>query len=266
MKIFLSADMEGTAGVTTWSETESDKPDYAQFQALMTAEVAAACDGALAAGATQIVIKDAHHTGRNLLIDQLPPQVRIIRDWSGHPHSMMFGLTADCAAAIFTGYHDAAGTDTNPLAHSFTGRIMRLTINGALASEFTVNATTAACLGVPAAFISGDAGICAAAEKLVPGIVTAPVSEGFGPASAALAPARARDLIREGVERALSAATTPAPFAPLAQSWDVELEFTNPVEAYRGSFFPGVDYPEPRRLRFQRDDWFEVLRTLRFLW
>ena len=72
----------------------------------------------------------------------------------------------------------------------------------------------------------------------------------------------ARALIREGVERALGG--TPR-HAPLAESWDVELEFANPVEAYRGSFFPGVDYPEARRLRFQRDDWFEVLRVLRFL-
>lgn len=263
MKIFLSADMEGTACVTTWAETERDKPDYPEFQALMTAEVIAACDGALAAGATEIVIKDAHHSGRNLLVDRLPPQARIIRDWPGHPHSMMFGIDADCAAAIFTGYHDAAGTDSNPLAHSFTGRVMRLKINGQLASEFTVNATTAASLGVPVAFISGDAGICAAAQALVPGIVTVPVSQGFGPASAALAPARARELIRDGVARALAG---PPPRAPLAQSWQVELEFTNPVDAYRGSFFPGVAYPEPRRLRFTRDDWFEVLRVLRFMW
>ena len=178
---------------------------------------------------------------------------------------MMFGLDGAAAAAIYTGYHDAAGTDSNPLAHSFTERIMRLTINGALASEFTVNATTAAYLGVPSAFISGDAGICRAAAALVPGIVAAPVSEGFGPASSALAPARARHMIREGVERALSAPEDRA-CAPLAESWEVELEFSNAVEAYRGSFFPGVEYPEPRRLRFIRDDWFEVLRTLRFLW
>ena len=265
MKVFISADMEGTAGVTCWPETERDRPEYAEFQALMTAEVVAACEGAMEAGATEIIVKDAHHTGRNLLVDRLPPQVRVIRDWSGHPHSMMFGITADCDAAIFTGYHDAAGTDSNPLAHSFTGRIMRLTINGALASEFTVNATTAASLGVPAAFISGDGGICTAAARLVPGIVAQAVSQGFGPASSALAPARARSLIREGVASALS--DLPARgTAPMAERWEVELEFTNAVEAYRGSFFPGVDYPEPRRLRFVRDDWFEVLRTLRFLW
>ncbi len=265
MKVFLSADMEGTAGVTAWSETEHDKPDYPQFQALMTAEVVAACEGALAAGATEIIVKDAHHTGRNLLVDRLPAEVRVVRDWSGHPHSMMFGIDADCRAALFTGYHDAAGTDSNPLAHSFTGRIMRLTINGALASEFTVNAITAASLGVPAAFLSGDAGICAGAAALVPGIVTVPVSAGFGPATASLSPARARAAIRDGVARALSDLDARQP-APLADRWEVELEYTNAVEAYRGSFFPGVDYPAPRRLTFVREDWFEVLRTLRFLW
>ena len=126
MKVFISADMEGTTGVTCWAETERDKPDYPEFQALMTAEVTAACNGALNADAIGIIVKDAHHTGRNLLVDRLPAEVRIVRDWSGHPHSMMFGVDGDCAAAIYTGYHDAAGTDSNPLAHSFTGRIMRL--------------------------------------------------------------------------------------------------------------------------------------------
>ena len=265
MKVFISADMEGTAGITCWPETERDKPEYAEFQELMTAEVVAACEGALEAGATEIVLKDAHHTGRNLLVDRLPRQVRIIRDWSGHPHSMMFGIDRDCVAAIYTGYHDAAGTDSNPLAHSFSGKIMRLTINGALASEFTVNALTAASLGVPSAFISGDNGICAAAEAWVPGIVTVPVSQGFGLSTSSLVPACARDRIRAGVAAALAELPLRS-HPPLADRWEIELEFTNSSEAYRGSFFPEVDYPEPRRLRFVRDEWFEVLRTLRFLW
>lgn len=265
MKVFISADMEGTAGITCWPETERDKPEYPEFQALMTAEVIAACEGALQAGATEIILKDAHDSGRNLLVDRLPPEVRIIRDWAGHPHSMMFGIDGDCAAAIYTGYHDAAGTDSNPLAHSFNGKVMRLTINGALASEFTVNALTAASLGVPSAFLSGDSGICAAAARLAPGIVTVPVSQGFGPATSSVTPVRARELIRKGVAAALSDLPSRS-HPPLADRWEVEVEFATPRDAYRGSFFPGVDYPEPRRLRFTRNDWFEVLRTLRFMW
>ncbi|AXC49963.1 peptide ABC transporter [Paracoccus suum] len=264
MKVFISADMEGTAGITTWSETERETADYPQFQALMTAEVLAACEGARAAGAREIIIKDAHSSGRNLLLEGLPDDVRIVRNWSGHPHSMMFGLTEDCDAAIYTGYHDAAGTDSNPLAHSFNGRIMRLTINGALASEFTVNATTAASLGVPSVFLSGDAGICAAAADLVPGIVTTPVSEGFGPATRSISPLASRAAIRSGVEQALR--DLPArSAAPLSGSWEVEVEYSTPVDAYRGSFYPQVEYVAPRKLTFVRDDWFDVLRALRFL-
>ena len=97
----------------------------------------------------------------------------------------------------------------------------------------------------------------------MPGIVTLPVSRGFGPATSSLSPVCARERIREGVARALSDPGARHP-APLAARWEVKLEFANPVKAYRGSF-PGVDYPAPRRLRFARDDWFEVLRTLRFL-
>lgn len=128
-----------------------------------------------------------------------------------------------------------------------------------------MTAITAASLGVPSTFLSGDAGIFAAAEALVPGIVTLPVSRGFGPATSSLSPVCVRERIREGVARALFDPGARHP-ASLAARWEVELEFANPVEAYRGSYFSGVDYPAPRRLRFARDDWFKVLRSLRFLW
>ena len=97
MKIFLSADIEGTAGIAHWDEAERTHPDYAEFRALMTAEVVAACEGARAAGATEVVIKDAHDSGRNLILDRLPDYARIMRGWSGHPDGMMFGIDASFA-------------------------------------------------------------------------------------------------------------------------------------------------------------------------
>lgn len=106
-----------------------------------------------------------------------------------------------------------------------------------------MTAITAASLGVPSTFLSGDAGIFAAAEALVPGIVTLPVSRGFGPATSSLSPVCVRERIREGVARALFDPGARHP-ASLAARWEVEPEFANPVEAYRGSF-PGVDYPAP---------------------
>ncbi len=79
MKIYISADIEGVCGSTVWPEAERDKQPYIEFQNQMTAEVKAACEGALAAGAKEIVVKDAHATGRNIIAGELPRAVKLIR-------------------------------------------------------------------------------------------------------------------------------------------------------------------------------------------
>ena len=91
MKIYLSADMEGTAGIIDWNETTAGHPQYAYFQQQMTREVAAACEGAIAAGATEILVKDAHDSARNIIPDQLPEQTRLFRGWDSTPAMMMAG-------------------------------------------------------------------------------------------------------------------------------------------------------------------------------
>lgn len=263
MKIFLCADIEGTAGISHWDEAERTHADGAEFRALMTAEVLAACEGALDAGATEVVIKDAHDSGRNLLLDRLPEEARVIRGWSGHPDEMMFGIGPDFAAALFTGHHSPAGTEANPLAHTSNLRIARLWLNGALASEFTFNALCAARYGVPSAFLSGDAGICAEARAMIPGIETVETLEGRGRAAASIAPARARRAIRAGVAAALS---RPLPAPPvLAGPYEVVIEFANPTDAWRAAWYPGARAHGPCAVAFASADFFEILRALRFL-
>ncbi|MFC5384845.1 M55 family metallopeptidase [Aquamicrobium segne] len=264
MKIFISADIEGTAGILNWNEAEHGHADYAEFRALMTAEVLAACEGARAAGATEILIKDAHDTGRNLMLDPLPAYASIIRGWPGHPDSMMFGLDASFQAALCTGYHSKAGTEDNPLAHTSNLRISRLILNGEVASEFTMNALCAARYKVPVAFIAGDAGICAEARTMVPGIATVETLQGFGAASRAISPAAARIAISEGVEKALSGASLPAPVT-LPEQFEVVVEYNNPVDAYRASWYPGAKSHGPRAVAFTASDFFEIQRALRFM-
>lgn len=264
MKIFLSADIEGTAGIAHWDEADRSHADYREFRTLMTEEVVAACEGARAAGAEEVVIKDAHDSGRNLVLDLLPDYVRIIRGWSGHPDGMMFGLDADFTAAIYIGYHSKAGTETNPLAHTTTTRVSRLLLNGEVASEFTVNALCAARYRVPSAFLAGDVGICADARQTVPGIITVETLEGVGRAANSLSPARARMLIRQGVEAALSrdlSKLTPSP----AERYEAVVEFCNPSDAYRASWYPGAHSHGPRAVAFAATDFFDIQRALRFL-
>jgi D-amino peptidase len=263
MKVFISADMEGTAGITAWAEAERDKPDYAEFRAYMTDEVVAACEGAKAAGATEILVKDAHDSARNLILSKLPADVRIVRSWSGHPDLMMFGLDDSFDAALYTGYHNKAGTESNPLAHTLTGRVSRLSINGAVASEFTLNALCAGRYGVRSVFLSGDRGMCGEAEAMIPGIATVATSEGFGPATKSLSPAGAVAAIRDSVEAALSGGRGGLP--EMGREWELEVEFTNPVDAYRGKWYPGVEHVADRTLRFRATDFFEIQRAVRFI-
>lgn len=264
MKIFISADIEGTAGIATWDEAERGHPDWDEFRALMTEEVVAACEGARAAGATEVLVKDAHDSGRNLILARLPDYARVVRSWSGHPDSMMFGLAPGFAAAICTGYHAPGGAEGNPLAHTTTLRISRLLLNGELASEFTVNALCAARYGVPVAFLSGDAEICAAARAMIPGLTTVETLQGFGRAALSLSPAAAQAAIREGVRAALSRDFS-GQLARGAAEYEVVVEFANPTDAYRASWYPGVRSHGPRALAFAATDFFEIQRALRFI-
>ena len=182
MKVFLSADMEGTCGVVSWPETERATPlDYAPIQKQMTREVDAACKGALDAGAAGIFIKDAHDSARNLDGSRLPRQARLFRGWTGDPLSMMSGLDREKFDAVFfTGYHAWAGCPGNPLSPTMNGRNDHVTLNGQMCSEFLINAYTAGYCGVPVPFLSGDAALCGFARNLIPNIVTVAVNEGRG--------------------------------------------------------------------------------------
>ena len=263
MKVFISADIEGTAGITAWTEAMKDEKGYAEFRKYMTNEVIAACEGARAAGATEIVVKDAHQTGRNLIIGDLPADVRVVRGWSGHPHKMMWGIDESFDAALYTGYHNHNGSNTNPLAHTFTGAL-RLRLNGELASEFTINSLCAAAVEVPSVFLSGDTGICEGARTAVPGLTAVAVSEGHGPGTISMTPTRATEAIREGVEVALSGSMEDC-LPRLPDRIRLDFGYPNPTAAYRASWYPGATLIGPCDARFETDDFFEAQRALLFM-
>ena len=144
MKIFISADIEGVATTTLCPETEKGSEDYRLHAQQMTMEVIAACEAASEAGASEIVVRDAHEDGNNLDIWKLPENVTLIRGWSGHPHSMVYGIDPSFDAAIFIGYHSAASSEGNPLSHTESLNPLSVKLNGALASEFLLYSYAAA--------------------------------------------------------------------------------------------------------------------------
>lgn len=263
MKIFISADIEGVCGVTAWDETETDKGSYAQFQKQMTREVCAACEGALAGGATEIYVRDAHHSARNLVAEDLPKQVKLVRGWSRHPYMMMQELDSSFDAAMMIGYHSLAGGDGNPLSHTMTTRVSEITINGMQLSEFLINSYTAWLEGVPVIFLSGDEQICALAKEQISAIETVAVKSGSGASTVSLHPLTALEKIEEGAKRAMRGDIA-ACRKQLPQTFEATMTYVSHQDAYKASFFPGARRISSRSIAFDADDYFEVLRMLLF--
>src|SRR5690606_27106094 len=113
-------------------------------------------------------------------------------------------------------------------------------------------------------FLSGDEGICADAKALVPGIVTVATLKGVGASTISLAPKAARTAISEGVERALTDRVKNA-VPEIPDHVELVIEFSNPVDAYRASWYPGARKAGPRAVAFASNDYFEVLRAYRFM-
>lgn len=197
MKIFLSADIEGTTGITLWDETENGHARYPYFQNQMTKEVNAACLGAMEGGCNEILVKDAHDSACNIIPEMLPEEVRIFRGWGTDIMSMMAGLEKGYDGVIFTGYHSAAGMNTNPLAHTMNTRNNYVKINGIICPELMLNSLTASYLGVPVRLVTGDKGLCDWMKEMNPNIETVAVSEGCGRGSISIHPKKALRLIQK---------------------------------------------------------------------
>ena len=264
MKVYISADLEGVTGATHWDETEKLKPDYSEFREQMTAEVTAACEGALQAGSTEIWVKDAHSTARNLIASRLPREVRLIRGWSGHPFSMVQELDENFQALLMIGYHSWAGSAANPLAHTVSGKIAGLKINGCNASELHMYAYAAALVNVPLVFVSGDKGICEEATWMVPNFSTLAVKQGSGNATVNIHPHLAVERIRDGVQAALQRDVSKCRL-PRPEHFTVDITYKDHAMARKASFFPGAVSTDPHTIQFKSNDYFEVLRLFAFV-
>jgi len=259
LKVYISVDMEGITGVIHWDETTEKNPDYNYFRKLMTAEANAAIEGALAAGAQEIWVRDAHGTARNLIPDELHEQAKLIREWSGGPKGMMELIDESFDAAICIGYHAKAGTPNATLKHTMSGAILDLRVNGLSLPELGWNALIAGYYGVPLVFVSGDEAICRQALELIPNIHTVAVKTGVGSASVNLHPKKSRQLIQTGVQTALEKRDQFQPYQ-LDSPFRFEIYFKDENRAQRASWYPGAERVDPLGVALVCTDFFDGLR------
>lgn len=288
MRLFISADIEGCAGLAIPAEAHKQESVYRAYAEEMTKEVLAACEAAHSMGADQIVVKDGHGDASNIDPLKMPDYVTLIRGKSGHPYNMMWGIDDSFDGVLYIGYHAPAGNPEFSISHTSTGNSLYIRLNGAYMSEFMLNSYTAASLGVPILFLSGDEAICRLAKELVPQIETAVTKRGTGGATICEPPGRVEERIRAGVRRALSKgyaggsgpsargaaaedaqaadgstadkwACDPGCRLALPERFTYEVTFKDWKKAYQMSFYPGMEQVDTFTDRLVTQRWMDVV-------
>lgn len=263
MKIFVSSDMEGTAGVVDWSQCRHGQPEYEHYRTLLQEEVNAAIEGAMAGGAGAFLVNDSHSTMSNLRPDQLAGRARYL---SGRhkPLYMMQGLDASFDGVFFVSYHGSMSSTHATLSHTYNPlAISEVRLNGVVAGESGINALVALGHGVPVLLITGDETTAAEMAPFCPGALGAVVKSSVSRFAAdSLHPEEARATIRAAARRAvegLDAARLPDITLPAT----LTVRMRNADLAEMATWISGVEpVPgDPVSVRITDDDPVRLYRT-----
>jgi D-amino peptidase len=212
MKIYLSTDIEGTAGIVDWDQVMPGSAGYAAGVELLLAEVNAAIEGAQAAGATEFLVNDAHSRMANLPPARLSGRARFLGG-RFKPLYMMEGLDDTFDAVLFISYHGSMSAPAAALSHTyFPMAIAEVTLNGIVVGEAGINALVARHFNVPIVLITGDETTSREIAEVCPGIRSAVVKRSITRfAAESMHPAQACELIREEARLAVAGVTEVGP-------------------------------------------------------
>jgi len=265
LKIYISADMEGVVGVVTNEQLGPQGFEYARFREFMTQEVNAAIEGALAGGATQIVVSDSHGNGQNLLIEKLHKDVTLVRAWP-RPLMMMQGIDETFAGAVFIGYHTGTTNSQGVRAHTMSSaRLADVQLKGVSVSEAGINAAIAGHFNVPVIMISGDDAVVKETQTLLGDVEGAVVKWASGFHSArTIMPDASYQIIRDKVTKAVRRIKDFKPYK-LSGPIQVDVRFKNYRPSEVLSYLSIVQRTDAHSIRFTGKDMIEVSKFLEFI-
>ncbi|HEV8191263.1 MAG TPA: M55 family metallopeptidase [Ktedonobacterales bacterium] len=263
MKLFISTDFEGVAGIVDWDQIMVGSHDYEMGRRLLLGELNAAIDGAMEAGATEIVVNDSHSSMRNLPPDLIHGRARLLSG-KHKPLYMMEGLDDSFDAIFFLGYHGSIGASQAILSHSYNPRaIWEARINGEVVGETALNALVAAHYRVPIALVTGDQVTAEEARRLAPPPHCVEVKRSISRyAAESLHPEVACERIFEGARRALTQARPPS--APsFTGETRIALTFLTADMAEMAAWLRGVELVDgqPRTAALAGSDTLDLFRT-----
>jgi D-amino peptidase len=257
LRVLISVDMEGVAGTVTGDQLGPTGFEYGRVRDVRTRAALAAVTAAKAAGATEIIVADAHGNGENLLIELLPPDVRIIRSW---PRQLGMVAGADQADVVmFIGYHASTNNVKGVRAHTFSsGTLTRVALNGQNVSEGSWAAAIAGHFNAPVIMMSGDDAAIAEVRSAVGNIEAAETKRTLGFHSAmTLTPQASYELIAARVKAAMSRRAEFKPYK-VTTPVTVEISFKNYTQAETLAFLPMFERTDAHSIRFRARDMVEA--------
>jgi D-amino peptidase len=265
MKIYVSVDMEGVACVNHRDEIKLEGLEYERSRKLMTDEVNAAIEGALDAGAAEVVVGDGHGHMRNILPDEMHQTAQLVRG-SARPLSQLEGLNETFSAVFYVGYHSMAGSPQGGLSHTFLSTsVYAIRLNGLPVGEAGFNAAVAGHLGVPVALACGDDVFCEEVETLMPWAERVTTKWAISWSAARnLTPRASKERIREGAQRALGRLAEMKPLV-LETPIQFEVDFMQPFPAFIAADIPGVERVGGRTVTYTGADMLQVMRIWRLM-
>jgi D-amino peptidase len=263
MRVYISVDMEGVAGVVHADQTRRGRGGYAEAAELMTLEAEAAAQGAFDAGAEVVLVNDSHGDMRNLVLDRLDPRVQVITG-ALKPFSMAEGLDGGAFdVALFVGYHGGAGTQAAILDHTYRGNVVaQIRLGGRVMNEAALNALVAGAAGTPVGLVTGDESTCTQCRALLGEVETVVVKWAMGRLAArSLHPELARRRIREASAHTVRTHQRFEPYR-LEPPYVLEIDMITTAMVDAAVLMPGAERTGARTIRYVAQDVQTMFRAM----
>ena len=262
MKVILMTDLEGVAGVVSFTADSYGDAKYNETaKRLLTAEVNAAVDGFLSAGATDILVNDGHGPG-GITFEDLHPAAKLLHGRPLAPAAVRKSVVKQYDVAVMVGQHAMAGVVGGNLAHTQSSRhVDYYKLNGKPIGEIAQWVLYCGALGLPMIFLSGDDDACCEVEDLIPGIMTVETKKSLSRNSAiSLSAAESRRRIGEGAARALEIHMQ-NPILPVV--WEgpyvLEKRYFHTDTADAAAAEPGVERIDSQTVRLYSDNVLDII-------
>lgn len=263
-KVYISVDMEGISGINGDDQTAPGGAEYGRARKLMVEDANAAIRGAFEGGATDVLVNDSHGFQRNLLPEDLDPRARIISH-TFKRHGMMEGLDETFDAIIFVGYHAKADSPRGVFAHTGSGVVKDLQINGRSVGEGGMNAALAQWYGVPVVMVTGDDVAVEQQKASVPGVLGVVVKRAINMRAVELKPlAAARREIQAAAREGVAASRKAA--RERLSAYTVRMQFRNFTIPEVATAFSEIRMVAPDTVEFSRDAMPDAYRMIRVLY